>query len=491
MSDVIEAASEADAPGSCTRDEECDDKNPCNGMEWCSESRCVPGSDPCPNPDPQHCNRACTPLGNAANCGTIRAADKDHDGHGAIGCTDDPTGDDCDDGNPAVHPGANEICDGIDNDCNGQTDLSDGLVLSGSIRQWDDAGRSISTAWIPQRNVYAVTWLRDGNINYNGMGAKGQRAYLDRVAIPVPDGGSAFTNSLPELGSGGDVLGMMWSGAADVFLQRFDFDGTAIGTPVSVGNTFQPDFTVRRFSGGNWAVFGTCCGKAPSLFGKVVSDGWVPSVQTQSLGSAVSYHVAVSSDNLGIIRWQMGMPNGTDTLSIISWMRRSSSLDPLGDEVTLVRATAPADAGWPVIAARSGRYAVAWKETTVDGSKYVRFAEFGEDGSTICGPVDLRKSFKSDSPEFTPVDMAAGDIGYALLSASAASPQFPTSYEIAVVRPGCAFMERFAVGAAFDGSQDNVSISSGGSAGFAVTYQAGNYPMNQVYAGAFGPHFCD
>lgn len=45
-----------------------------------------------------------------------------------------PFGDDCDDTEPAAHPYADEICDSIDNDCNGVIDDSeDGLVF------YDDA----------------------------------------------------------------------------------------------------------------------------------------------------------------------------------------------------------------------------------------------------------------------------------------------------------------------------------------------------------------
>ena len=44
--------------------------------------------------------------------------DSDGDGYG-LGC---PKGKDCDDTNKLVHPGAKELCDGVDNNCNNQTD---------------------------------------------------------------------------------------------------------------------------------------------------------------------------------------------------------------------------------------------------------------------------------------------------------------------------------------------------------------------------------
>jgi hypothetical protein len=59
-------------------------------------------------------------------------ADLDGDGYGSempvfMACATDSTGfvknsTDCDDSNPAIHPDATEVCDGLDNDCNGAAD---------------------------------------------------------------------------------------------------------------------------------------------------------------------------------------------------------------------------------------------------------------------------------------------------------------------------------------------------------------------------------
>lgn len=71
-------------------------------------------------------------------------SDRDRDGYGAIGTTDtqthcgpfpgySATNDDCDDTNASVHPGAPELCDFVDNNCNGRAD--------------DDARASCGVGW--------------------------------------------------------------------------------------------------------------------------------------------------------------------------------------------------------------------------------------------------------------------------------------------------------------------------------------------------------
>ncbi len=47
---------------------------------------------------------------------------------------------DCDDSNPDVHPGAQEYCDGVDNDCDGLIDDEDSNVQDSITTYADDDG---------------------------------------------------------------------------------------------------------------------------------------------------------------------------------------------------------------------------------------------------------------------------------------------------------------------------------------------------------------
>lgn len=113
-----DATSEDDAGTSdmvCRGDHECDDGTFCNGSERCLPSRddadengCVAGEPPCPS------GVVCAESGCLDDC-----PDADGDGYADAACG----GDDCDDANAEINPGAIEVCDrdGVDEDCDPTT----------------------------------------------------------------------------------------------------------------------------------------------------------------------------------------------------------------------------------------------------------------------------------------------------------------------------------------------------------------------------------
>jgi hypothetical protein len=111
-------------PGtSCTTSSECSDGVYCNGPEQCVASVCV-GGTPIDCVDTDACTvDTCSEAG--ATC-VHAPQDRDADTYGDAACG----GTDCNDLDAAVHPGAADPCDGVDNDCDGSTD--GGLLPSGS-----------------------------------------------------------------------------------------------------------------------------------------------------------------------------------------------------------------------------------------------------------------------------------------------------------------------------------------------------------------------
>ncbi|MBX3248553.1 MAG: putative metal-binding motif-containing protein [Myxococcales bacterium] len=116
--EVVYPDAELDAPrdtndGPCQNHDDCDDRRFCNGVERCdpeassADARgCVPGAPPC---SADRCDEADRRCDNACE-------DADGDGYPNVRCG----GSDCDDANPLINPGAVEVCDPdhVDEDCN-------------------------------------------------------------------------------------------------------------------------------------------------------------------------------------------------------------------------------------------------------------------------------------------------------------------------------------------------------------------------------------
>ncbi|MBN1772103.1 MAG: putative metal-binding motif-containing protein [Deltaproteobacteria bacterium] len=103
-------------PPYCTTDAECDDGDLCNGVERCdTDGLCLSGTRLVCDDGVACTVDTCDP--GSGRC-TSAPPDRDLDTYpdGACGGTD------CDDIAPAVHPGAAEVCNGLDDDCDTATD---------------------------------------------------------------------------------------------------------------------------------------------------------------------------------------------------------------------------------------------------------------------------------------------------------------------------------------------------------------------------------
>ncbi len=118
--DVADGASEAAVP--CVNDRDCADPLFCNGVERCmvgapgADARgCVAANPTSPCVALQTCDEASDRC--VSDCGMV--PDADGDGHASVLCH----GDDCDDADPARFPGNPEVCDAADHDedCDART----------------------------------------------------------------------------------------------------------------------------------------------------------------------------------------------------------------------------------------------------------------------------------------------------------------------------------------------------------------------------------
>lgn len=110
----------------CANDGECADGLFCNGGERCDPPASDADARGCVAGSAVECGagEVCDELADV--CGPACSTDEDGDGAVSMACG----GDDCDDSDAENYPGNAELCDGEDNDCNGQIDAEVCLGLS-------------------------------------------------------------------------------------------------------------------------------------------------------------------------------------------------------------------------------------------------------------------------------------------------------------------------------------------------------------------------
>jgi len=244
-------------PAACKVDGDCDDGKGCNGKETCSNGTCQVGvAVVCNNPDATHCDAECVEAAaGATNC-VVKGKDADGDTHLDKGCAQSTeVADDCDDGNKDVYPTATEICDGVDNDCNGKDELEESspLPLSGSANAFaggngEDA-MDPSITWSPGSKQYGVAWtdVAAGEINFARMGVDGSKLGTtgsQDVKVSTCSG----VCSLPRVVAGNNGYGVVWldsAGTGQIWFRRVAADGTPQGNPAQVSDSsakgYAPD----------------------------------------------------------------------------------------------------------------------------------------------------------------------------------------------------------------------------------------------------------
>ncbi len=131
---AVSTASCSEPSGYVSNADDCDDSSP-----WVHPE----GEEQCDGVLDEDCDGTIDESG--ASDATTWYVDSDNDGHGddatAVTACSDPggmvdVGGDCDDADVDINPGATETCDGVDNDCDGETDPS---TASGATTWYADA----------------------------------------------------------------------------------------------------------------------------------------------------------------------------------------------------------------------------------------------------------------------------------------------------------------------------------------------------------------
>ncbi|MBN1336778.1 MAG: FG-GAP repeat protein [Deltaproteobacteria bacterium] len=248
-------------------------------------------------------------------------ADVDGDGYGdpdaPLDASDPPAGyvaqaGDCDDGDAAVHPGALESCDGVDNDCDGLTDPehADGCTWFYADLDADGYGDSSSSACLcAQNGIFTTT---DGNDCDDGAASVHPDAeeICDDAIDQDCDGLAPACRHRGTFGlDHSDIVRITGEAAGD-------FAGRSVSAAGDVNGDGFDDILVGAWKS---SAGGTCSGAVYLVHGPILDDRNLVQADARFLGEEVAnfagYSVSGADDTDG---------DGFDDILVGAWRNSAS-----------------------------------------------------------------------------------------------------------------------------------------------------------------------
>ena len=453
------------APEACVVNDDCDDALACNGVETCVDGACKEGHPLCVSADADHCEVLCSEGASGAVCGAAQGKDADKDGHLSAACKAAP-GDDCDDTNAKIHPGASESCDGFDNDCNGKSDLGDGLQVSGTTEVlWSNAKTS-SIAYSPTDNVYGVALSRGtgpaGADPYNtALFVIGANNKPTITAVPLTSITSGYSGPTA-ITWGGTEFGIAYGDGSDgVKFRRAGADGLVHPqVDVSTLTSSLVSLSIARVPNGNWGiVWHEAFQSYHGVRGRTVNGADLVSGEFAIGSNGVGGQIAVLSGGFGAAFTVSSPATG----SSVSLDNRSASFAPVKAQTLSTGAAA----NHAVVASNGAVFGVAW----LDGANVV-FRTMTDAGAAGCAPVTVAAN------GFIPGDIVSTGRGFLIVSGA-------TKIEAQEVSNACVFGQRFTI----DPDTAQTPHIAGGAKGFALAWDDNKFSaaLKGVQTRTFGP----
>ncbi|MEI9939363.1 MAG: putative metal-binding motif-containing protein [Pseudomonadota bacterium] len=389
-----------DAPVLCSVDLDCDTGDACAGAE-CREGSCVPLP-------PVVCddNDACTQDACDAQSGkcsfTPVTLDLDGDGHrspkpgfapGAPGAC----GDDCDDRSAAAHPGGKEICDGVDNDCNGKVD--DGAEY-GNLR----LPVRVGSTTFDRTNGGGIAF--DGK-NYGITFSGHQQRWSSYFTSLSRDGGSVVPDvSLADINSdtyagsllyNGSYFASVWSDARqagnyEIYFNRYNSAGQKLGPDLRVTQAVSFSVDPVEVWNGTESILvwddqrNAGRGEDVRLYGqRVAFDGSLIGGNIELTGAgtlAENPGIALGQSRVGIVFASRNVISSTLTITHAKFLTTAPDLTQPSPIVDL----GGTDVQSPSLVYVAGHFAAFWQR---DGGNYIGPSIYGavvDENGTVLTP---------------------------------------------------------------------------------------------------------